>query len=397
MILEDGQHTSSSPLAMSQSRSCTVFIGNIPYDALEDDLRSIFNRVGAVESLRLVYDKDTKQPKGYGFCDYSDPDTAMSAVRNLNVVECNGRRLRIDLADNALRSREATQKAEVSQTTASPLPLPATEPQPRPALPPAVVGAPPAPPQIAFPLPPALMPVQHRPAPQSSAGPGEALATEGLGPGVSSPEAVIAAVSAHTEIAQTVAAMPQAQLQLCLGSMQKLAVEAPESARALLQDNPQLCYALLHAQLLLGLTLEPAAPPNSDEMQRLRAEAAQRPAATAFLSPGVGVVVPPGAPGMPGGPPRPPLSGPLPLRAPPTALPATFLPVGSSAAQSGLRPPAVAPSLLGHPGTHPGPADIGLAPKGCAFRPPLPTPRPVAPGLAPKACLVPSRQPGGAG
>merc|ERR550532_2804555 len=105
-----GRPASAAP-AMAQARSCTVFIGNIPYDAQEDDLRNIFNRVGAVESLRLVYDKDTKQPKGYGFCDYSDPDTAMSAVRNLNEVECNGRRLRIDLADNALRSREAQRSA----------------------------------------------------------------------------------------------------------------------------------------------------------------------------------------------------------------------------------------------------------------------------------------------
>ncbi|CAK0833374.1 unnamed protein product, partial [Prorocentrum cordatum] len=60
-----------------------------------------------------------------------------------------------------------------------------------------------------------------------------------------SPEAVIAAVSAHTEIAQAMAAMPPAQLQLCLGNMQRLAQESPEGARALLQDNPQLCYALL--------------------------------------------------------------------------------------------------------------------------------------------------------
>merc|ERR1719245_361168 len=107
---------------MNQCKSCTVFIGNIPYDAQVDDLKNIFSRVGSVESLRLVYDKDTKQPKGYGFCDYSDADTALSAIRNLNDVECNGRRLRIDLADNALRSRELGPKA------ASPVSLPLPTP-----------------------------------------------------------------------------------------------------------------------------------------------------------------------------------------------------------------------------------------------------------------------------
>eukprot|EP00406_Dinophysis_acuminata_P055919 CAMPEP_0179297712 /NCGR_PEP_ID=MMETSP0797-20121207/45611_1 /TAXON_ID=47934 /ORGANISM="Dinophysis acuminata, Strain DAEP01" /LENGTH=117 /DNA_ID=CAMNT_0021007061 /DNA_START=44 /DNA_END=393 /DNA_ORIENTATION=- len=117
---------------MSQTKSCTVFIGNIPYDAQEDDLKSIFSRVGSVDSLRLVYDKDTKQPKGYGFCDYSDADTALSAIRNLNDVEYSGRRLRIDLADNALRARELG-----GPKAAAPLPAPsAPDPQVRPALPP---------------------------------------------------------------------------------------------------------------------------------------------------------------------------------------------------------------------------------------------------------------------
>merc|ERR1711972_706303 len=99
--------------------------------------------------------------------------------------------------------------------------------------------------------------------------------------------------------------MPQAQLQLCLGAMQRLAVEAPENARALLQENPQLCYALLHAQLLLGLTLEPSQPPASEEIDQLRAEAAQRPAMISPVAPGIGVLVPPNPPGLPGGPPRP--------------------------------------------------------------------------------------------
>merc|ERR1719282_1051274 len=92
------------------------------------------------------------------------------------------------------------------------------------------------------------------------------------------PEEIMAAVHAHSDIAQTIAAMPQAQLQLCLGAMQRLAVEAPENARTLLQENPQLCYALLHGQLLLGLAMDPSLPPAGEEMQQLRAEALQRPA-----------------------------------------------------------------------------------------------------------------------
>mmetsp|Transcript_86461 Transcript_86461/g.269040 ORF Transcript_86461/g.269040 Transcript_86461/m.269040 type:complete len:197 (-) Transcript_86461:107-697(-) len=187
--------------------------------------------------------------------------------------------------------------------------------------------------------------------------------------------------------------MPQAQLQLCLGAMQRLALEAPENARAFLQDNPQLCYALLHAQLLLGLTLEPGLPPSAEEAQQLRAEAARRPAVS--LAPGAGVVVPPGAPGMPGGPPRPLASGaPLhgALRAGVPGLLGVPLPPGLlPAALPVVRPlglaPAPPPLALGAR-AFPGPADIGLAPKGWPLRPPSPAPQPsLVPGLAPKACV----------
>lgn len=50
---------------------------------------------------RLIYDPATGKPRGFGFCEYEDPQTAMSAVRNLAGRELNGRPLRIDSATNA--------------------------------------------------------------------------------------------------------------------------------------------------------------------------------------------------------------------------------------------------------------------------------------------------------
>ena len=51
--------------------------------------------------LRLIYDPATGRPRGFGFCEYEDGETAMSAVRNLAGREVNGRPLRIDSAMNA--------------------------------------------------------------------------------------------------------------------------------------------------------------------------------------------------------------------------------------------------------------------------------------------------------
>ncbi|KAB0405361.1 hypothetical protein E2I00_014457, partial [Balaenoptera physalus] len=76
----------------------SVFVGNIPYEATEQQLKDIFSEVGPVVSFRLVYDRETGKPKGSGFCEYQDQETALSAMRNLNGCEFSGRALRVDNA-----------------------------------------------------------------------------------------------------------------------------------------------------------------------------------------------------------------------------------------------------------------------------------------------------------
>lgn len=49
-------------------------------------------------------DRETGKPKGYGFCEYADGATALSAMRNLNGFEINGRNLRVDFADGGDKS-----------------------------------------------------------------------------------------------------------------------------------------------------------------------------------------------------------------------------------------------------------------------------------------------------
>lgn len=56
--------------------------------------------MGSVHCFKLVYDRESGKPKGYGFCEYGDPQTAQSAMRNLNGYELNGRPLRVDCATN---------------------------------------------------------------------------------------------------------------------------------------------------------------------------------------------------------------------------------------------------------------------------------------------------------
>ncbi|KAI6020164.1 hypothetical protein PISMIDRAFT_204090 [Pisolithus microcarpus 441] len=75
-------------------------VGNVPYHMGEEQLIEVFKTVGQVVGFRLVFDRETGKPRGYGFCEFADHETATSAVRNLNNVDVGGRPLRIDLADS---------------------------------------------------------------------------------------------------------------------------------------------------------------------------------------------------------------------------------------------------------------------------------------------------------
>lgn len=65
---------------------------------------------------RLVYDRETGKPKGYGFCEYQDQETALSAMRNLNGREFSGRALRVDNAASEKNKEELKSKFTIPPT-----------------------------------------------------------------------------------------------------------------------------------------------------------------------------------------------------------------------------------------------------------------------------------------
>lgn len=68
------------------------------------------NQTMNVYCSRLVYDRETGKPKGYGFCEYQDQETALSAMRNLNGREFSGRALRVDNAASEKNKEELKSK-----------------------------------------------------------------------------------------------------------------------------------------------------------------------------------------------------------------------------------------------------------------------------------------------
>ena len=73
-----------------------IYVGNLPFDATEDDVRSLFAEYGNVTSVALITDRQTGAPRGFGFVEMEDG--ADEAIKSLNNHEMNGRNLKVNEA-----------------------------------------------------------------------------------------------------------------------------------------------------------------------------------------------------------------------------------------------------------------------------------------------------------
>ena len=75
-----------------------IFVGNLSFGATEDAVRSMFEQYGAVERVSIVTDRDSGQPRGFGFVEMSVNAEADRAIAELNGRELDGRALNINEA-----------------------------------------------------------------------------------------------------------------------------------------------------------------------------------------------------------------------------------------------------------------------------------------------------------
>ncbi len=75
-----------------------IFVGNLSFTSTEDSLRSLFEAYGAVERVSIVTDRDTGQPRGFGFVEMTDDAEGEKAIAALNGREHGGRDLNINEA-----------------------------------------------------------------------------------------------------------------------------------------------------------------------------------------------------------------------------------------------------------------------------------------------------------
>lgn len=80
-----------------------LYVGNLSYATSEDTLRNLFSQYGDVASANIVTDKYSGESKGFGFVEMGTAQEAETAMNALNGQEVEGRRLRVDVAQDRQR------------------------------------------------------------------------------------------------------------------------------------------------------------------------------------------------------------------------------------------------------------------------------------------------------
>jgi cleavage stimulation factor subunit 2 len=180
-----------------------IFIGNISFDLSEQQIMDVFKDIGPIHSFKLMFDRETGKPRGFAFCEYADMETANSAIRNLNGYEINGRVLKVDYAD---------QDVPVTGAAAS-----------------------------------ASGPTQQQPAAGFS--PSLSATTAGT------PFLPMINTTQYTPleaINNTLSGLSNQQLHELLMHAKNLSLNDPAQAKAFLEANPPVSYALLQSLLLMN-------------------------------------------------------------------------------------------------------------------------------------------------
>lgn len=75
-----------------------IYVGNLPYDTTEDDLRDLFAQAGTVAAVALIKDRDTGRSKGFAFVEMSNQSEAEKAIQTFNGYTLGERPLKVNLA-----------------------------------------------------------------------------------------------------------------------------------------------------------------------------------------------------------------------------------------------------------------------------------------------------------
>ncbi len=75
-----------------------LYVGNLSFDATENEIRELFGQYGEVSEVNLVTDPQTGRPRGFGFVELADDNAAREAIGALDGKEFGSRQIKVNEA-----------------------------------------------------------------------------------------------------------------------------------------------------------------------------------------------------------------------------------------------------------------------------------------------------------
>ena len=75
-----------------------IYVGNLSFDATEEDIRQAFAQYGEVTSVNIITNRETGRSRGFAFVEMPDGGEAKAAIENVNLTDIAGRRVTVNEA-----------------------------------------------------------------------------------------------------------------------------------------------------------------------------------------------------------------------------------------------------------------------------------------------------------
>ncbi len=74
-----------------------IYVGNLAHDVNDQELRAAFEAFGQVSSAKVIFDRETRESRGFGFVEMPSDGEAQKAIAGLNGQQLKGRTLRVNV------------------------------------------------------------------------------------------------------------------------------------------------------------------------------------------------------------------------------------------------------------------------------------------------------------
>jgi RNA recognition motif-containing protein len=83
-------------LLIFKKEHMNIYVGNLPFNLGEEDLKEIFEEYGTVTETKIISDKFSGRSKGFGFVEMESDEEANNAIKELNNAEVSGRNIKVN-------------------------------------------------------------------------------------------------------------------------------------------------------------------------------------------------------------------------------------------------------------------------------------------------------------